>query len=102
MGFYVLSDVPDTLLGMRMAGMPGQLVKDEVSLRNTLEKLAAQPELGVIVITAGLVRLVPDVVTTWKLKRQQPLLVEIPDSLDSADLSQAIASYIAATIGIKV
>ena len=102
MKFYVLSDIPDVCLGMRMAGMEGELVLGERALREALNRLGDNPDIAVIAISESLMALAPDVITPWKLKRRQPLLVEIPERLGSRSVSQNIADHIAATIGIKV
>ncbi|MCL2497891.1 MAG: V-type ATP synthase subunit F [Symbiobacteriaceae bacterium] len=102
MRFYLLSDNADTCLGMRMAGMAGELITDVDTLHSALQRLGTNPDIAVIALTAGLIRLDPALITTWKLKRSQPLLVEVPDHLDSHDVSRNIADYIMNTIGVKL
>ena len=102
MRFYVLSDRPDTLLGLRMAGMAGELINETNDLLATLTRLGKETDIGVIVLTAGLIRMAPDFITNWKLKRHKPLIVEVPDQMHSEDISQNIARYIANTIGLQV
>lgn len=102
MKFYVLSDSSDTYQGMRMAGMEGEQIADEKALREALDRLSRDPQIGVIILTEGLASLLPELITEWKLKRRQPLLVEIPDRRNSAEASAHIAEYIASSIGIRI
>ena len=102
MRFYVLSNDADTRLGLRLAGMEGERVENEGELRETLQRLQQDPDIGVIVISEGLVSLAPHVITEWRLKFHLPLIVEIPDRTNSNAISTNIAQYIANAIGIRV
>ncbi|MCL2548483.1 MAG: V-type ATP synthase subunit F [Symbiobacteriaceae bacterium] len=102
MRFYVLSEFSDVCLGMRMAGMEGEVIRDATALDEALTRLGDDPDIAVIIINESLARFAPERITQWKLKRQQPLLVEIPDRQGSGNVSQNIVDYIAATIGIHI
>ena len=102
MRLYLLSDSSDICLGMRLAGIEGEVIKDEVSFSEALSRLADDREIGVVIITSGLNMIAPKLVTQWKLKRRKPLLVEIPDVNDTGAVSQQIARYIAEAIGVRV
>ena len=102
MRFYVLSEVPDTCLGMRLAGMEGEVISDADQLKTALQRLGDNKGIGIIAITAGVAAMSPHLITEWQLQRRLPLLIEIPDQKDSSDISQLIARHIAETIGVKV
>jgi len=102
MRFYVLSEFSDVCLGMRMAGMEGEVIRDAQGFEEALDRLGNDPDIAVIIINESMVRFAPERVTQWKLKRQRPLLVEIPDRQGGSMVSQNIANYIAATIGIRI
>ena len=102
MRFYLLSDSPDIRLGMRLAGIDGEIVNTAEALHSALMRLAEDKSIGIVAINTGLALLAPELITQWKLKKQQPLLVEIPDRSDPGELSRIISGYIAETIGIKV
>ena len=102
MRFYVLSELSDVVLGLRMAGMEGEVVQDAATFEATLARLSDDPEIGVIVDSEGLTRFSPQLLTQWKLKKQRPLLVEIPERGGSSAISQTITDYIVSTIGIRI
>jgi len=102
MRFYVLSEFSDVCLGMRMAGMEGEVIRDADAFDEALTRLGNDPDIAAIIINESLARFAPERVTRWKLKNQQPLLVEIPDHQDGGAISRNIAGYIASTIGIRI
>ena len=93
MRFYLISDNADTLVGMRLAGIDGELVHDAQSV--------ADEEVGIILITRPLCELCGDFITQTKRSYDKPLIVEIPDRHGSQG-SDSIARYVRDTIGIKI
>ena len=78
MRFYLISDNADTLVGMRLAGIEGELL-----------------------ITHRLCELCEDFITQTKRSYDKPLIVEIPDRHGSQG-SDSITRYVRDTIGIKI
>ena len=95
MRFYLISDNADTLVGMRLAGIDGELVHDAVN------RCLADEEVGIILITRPLCELCGDFITQTKRSYDKPLIVEIPDRHGSQG-SDSIARYVRDTIGIKI
>ena len=96
MRFYLISDNADTLVGMRLAGIDGELVHDAQSVEDAVNRCLADEEVGIILITRPLCELCGDFITQTK-----PLIVEIPDRHGSQG-SDSIARYVRDTIGIKI
>lgn len=102
MKFYLLSDNTDTVMGLRLAGIPGELVRDGDELRASLGAAMDRDDIGVILITDKLVSLCRDYIYDLKLNRPRPLIVEIPDRHGGAGVSDAMLGYVREAVGIKV
>lgn len=102
MKFYLLSDNVDTVMGMRLAGVPGELVHHEEELKVALSAAMEDPEVGVVLITRKLVSMCRDYIYDLKLNHTSPLIVEVPDRHGGAGVSDAMLRYVREAVGIKL
>ncbi len=102
MKFYLLSDNMDTLTGMRLAGIEGEVLHTAADLRQALDRVSGDPQVGVVLMTRRLMDLDPGLVETHKARHKRPLIAEIPDRHGAGDVSQAIAQYVNEAIGLKL
>lgn len=102
MKFYLLSDNKDTVMGMRLAGVEGEVIHDAERVRSALTEAMDREDIGVILITQKLVSLCRDYIYTLKLTRPSPLIVEIPDRHGGAGVSDAMLGYVRDAVGIKL
>lgn len=102
MRFFLISDNKDTLVGMRLAGIPGVVVHTAEDTRAALEKAVNDENIGIIMITERLVELCPETVSQLKETHEKPLLVEIPDRHGSGRSKDSITRYVREAIGIKI
>lgn len=102
MKFYLISDNVDTLMGMRLAGIEGEVVSAGDEVRQALEKAVADPQIGIVLITENLCRSCEDLVYGVKLTTARPLLLEIPDRHGSGRSKDFITRYIRDAIGLKL
>ena len=54
MKFFVLSDKPDAYLGMRLAGMDGQVVSGRAEALEKIREIIAGGQVGILLITGEL------------------------------------------------
>jgi V/A-type H+-transporting ATPase subunit F len=101
MRFYLISDNADTLVGMRLAGIEGELVHDAQAVEDAVNRCLADEQVGIILITHRLCELCEDFITQTKRSYDKPLIVEIPDRHGSQG-SDSITRYVRDTIGIKI
>jgi V/A-type H+-transporting ATPase subunit F len=101
MKFYLISDNIDTRAGMRLAGIEGVVVHTKTEVAQALESALRMPELGIVLITEKLARLIPDEMSELKLSRELPLVVEIPDRHGTGRLPNSITRYVNESIGLK-
>lgn len=102
MKMYLISDNIDTQIGMRLAGIEGCVLHtaDEVSAE--LDKAVANPEIGIILLTEKLGKLIPDKISNLKMNNPIPLIVEIPDRHGSRDIVNSINNHVREAIGLKM
>ncbi len=59
MKFYLISDNADTAMGMRLAGIEGVVLSQREEVLEALQNLAANSEIGIILMTEKIFSLVP-------------------------------------------
>lgn len=102
MRFHLISDNKDTLVGMRLSGIPGVVVHKENELREALDGALQDEDIAVILITENLVKLCREYIYDLKLNRARPLIVEIPDRHGNGSVKDSITKYVRDAIGIKI
>lgn len=102
MKFYLLSDNVDTQVGMRLAGIEGEVIHEREDVLKSLEACIDDDSIGIVLITTKLVELAPDVISELKLNLTRPLIVEIPDRHGSSNIGEAINKYVSEAIGVDM
>ncbi len=102
MQMYLISDNVDTYTGMRLAGVDGIVIHSKKHLKEQLEKVMNNKDIGVVLITEKLSSEFPDIIAEIKLHRRLPLIVEIPDRHGSGRKADFITSYVSEAIGLKL
>ena len=102
MKFHLISDNKDTLVGMRLSGIPGVVVHKEQEVLDALAEALQDENIAVILITENLVKLCRECIYDLKLNRARPLIVEIPDRHGNGSVKDSITKYVRDAIGIKI
>ncbi len=102
MKMYLISDNIDTLTGMRLAGVEGSVVHEKTELKEALDKVLADKDIGIILLTEKFGREFPEIIDEVKLERKFPLIVEIPDRHGTGRKPNFITSYVNEAIGLKL
>ena len=102
MRYFVITDSTDTLVGLRLAGIEGVVVREDGEIRAAVEKAAHDPEIGVLLITEDLSARCADLIAPLKLTAHTPLVVEIPDRHSAGRSPDSITRYIREAIGVKL
>ena len=102
MKMYLISDNVDTWTGMRLAGVDGVVVHERDELQRELDKVLADKEVGIILLTEKFGREFPEIIDNVKLERKLPLIVEIPDRHGTGRKPDFITSYVNEAIGLKL
>lgn len=102
MKMFLISDNVDTYTGMRLAGVEGVVVHEEWELKEQLEKVVADKEIGIVLLTEKFGRDFPELVTDAKMNNRTPLFVEIPDRHGTGRSKNFITDYVKQAIGLKL
>ena len=79
MKMFLISDNKDTYTGMRLAGVEGVVVHERQELKEALDAVIKDKDVGIVLLTEKFGREFPDLIDHVKLNRRIPLLIEIPD-----------------------
>ena len=101
MRIFAISDEKDTLTGLRLAGIEGELATTRREVEKYISDVQANSQIAVFLITEGCAALIPELVKTLKLSTTNPLLVVIPGSRGSSRPPDSITRLISEAIGIK-
>ena len=102
MKMYLLSDNTDTLVGMRLSGVEGEVIHEEQPLIEALDRLYEREDIAVIMITQTLTNLCREYIYHLKLTKRQPLIIEIPDRHGNGTTKDSITRYVQEAIGVKL
>ena len=87
---------------MRLAGIDGVVVHEKQEIKQALDEVLSQKDIGINLMTEKLGKEIPEIVDDIKLNRTFPLLLEIPDRHGSGRRPDFITAYINEAIGIKI
>ena len=87
---------------MRLAGVEGAVVHEREELKQELDKVLADREIGIVLLTEKFGRDFPELINDVKLNHRQPLFVEIPDRHGTGRKPDFITSYVNEAIGLKL
>ena len=102
MKIFLISDNVDTQTGMRLAGVEGVVVHERQEFKDVLERVLADSEIGIVLITEGFGRKYPDIISDKKVELRQPLIVEIPDRHGTGRRPDFITAYVNEAIGLQL
>lgn len=102
MKFFLISDNVDTRTGFRLAGIEGVVVHELEEVRQAIDEILLDRDIGILMITEKLAKLVPDLISEIKLNYKTPLIVEIPDRHGTGRPPDSITRYIREAIGLKI
>lgn len=102
MKFYLISDNIDTQMGMRLAGVEGEVAHTAEEVNAALDRAFSDENTAVVLMTEKLVELCRERVYKLKLNCRRPLIVEIPDRHGNSDITEAISRYVSEAVGIKL
>lgn len=96
----VISQNPDILTGMRLAGIDGIRVNGRAQLMEQLKRLLADSGTGIIILTHDTMSLAEAEIMELKLQAREKLIIEIPDL--GGEMEDRMTRYIRDSIGIKI
>lgn len=102
MKMYLISDNIDTWTGMRLAGVDGIVVHEKQELKEALDQVLSDPDIGIVLLTEIFGRRFPELVNDVRLSHPHTLFIEIPDRHGTGRKPDFITSYVNEAIGLKL
>lgn len=97
----LISDDKSTVIGLRLAGITGMLVNDEVETKKAFQAAKQDDTVGIVILTESVFNLLVDDFIKHRKSGKLPLVVTIPGrhGLEDKDF---IMKYVKESIGVKV
>lgn len=102
MRMFVISDNVDTTTGLRFAGVEGVVAHQKEEIEEAINMVLKQRDIGILLITEKLEKLVPQQLSDIKLNYKTPLVVVIPDRHGTGRTPDFITGYVRDAIGLKI
>lgn len=102
MKYFCISDDPDVLTGMRLAGIDGIYAASQKEVEAAAAKVCADPSVAILLVTDGCYALYKEKLDEMKLTAERPLVNIIADSHGSRREKNYITRLINEAIGIKI
>lgn len=99
---YLISDNHDTIVGMRLAGIEGEIVLGRDDAAAAAERALEMKDLALLVITEKAASLIPEIIQSQRERGDLPILVEIPDRHGSRRGADFLTRYVREAIGVKM
>lgn len=99
---YLISDNVDTLVGMAIVGIKGEVIHHKEEIIKKLDELKKDPQIYMILMTEKISALIPDEVKELKLSKKSPLIIEIPDRHGSIKEDGWLMDYVKEAVGLKL
>ncbi|MFZ1042412.1 MAG: V-type ATP synthase subunit F [Anaerolineales bacterium] len=93
---------PNAVLGFSLAGVHGQAVSTPDEVNQALDTALAAKDIGIILITQDVARLIQARVEDLKLHSTIPLVVEIPSPEGVSPDEPSLSEIVLRAIGIKL
>ena len=93
---------PDAVLGFSLAGVPGKAVLTAEEADLALDEAFAARDVGIILVTQDVGRLIETRMDRLKLRSTVPLVVEIPGPQGVSPDQPTLSDIVLRAIGIKI
>lgn len=91
-----------TVLGLKLAGIPGTVVTTPEQAAIEFAQAAAQKDIGLILITERIADTIKAKIEEAQLKRRLPLVLEIPDRQGAIPEKETVVDLIRKAFGIRL
>lgn len=98
----MISDNHDTLVGMRLAGIEGEVVHGEDETSRAMTSAMLMEDVAILAVTEKAAELVPDIMQRAREHGDLPIVVEIPDRHGTKRGADFLTRYVRDAIGVKM
>lgn len=99
---YVITDNINTLVGMQLAGVEGQLISSSDSFATVFDQVIKNDEIGILMIAPKLIEANQKKVDQVRFNQEVPLIVEISGAEEYKNNRNKITETIQKAVNISV
>ena len=93
---------PEAVLGYSLAGIQGKVVSSAEEANQALDKALATPEIGIVLVTQDVGKLIEGRMDYLRLRSTIPLVVEIPGPEGVGPDQPSLSEIVLRAIGVKI
>jgi V/A-type H+-transporting ATPase subunit F len=93
---------PEAVLGFSLVGVHGQAATSAEDVNQALDRALALPDVGIILVTENVARLIEERMAQLKLRSTVPLVVELPGPQVEQPDRPSLSDVVQRVIGIKL
>lgn len=93
---------PDAVLGFSLAGVGGRVATTADEVNQALEEAQASKDVGIVLVTQDVAKLIPARMEHLKLRSTVPLIVEIPSGGGAPEAQESLGEIVLRAIGIRL
>ena len=93
---------PEAVLGYSLAGIRGKVVSSAEEANQALDKALATPEIGIVLVTQDVGKLIEGRMDYLRLRSTIPLVVEIPGPEGVGPDQPSLSEIVLRAIGVKI
>jgi V/A-type H+-transporting ATPase subunit F len=101
MSYYAIGD-EDTVLGLRYAGVQGEVVEEPEQAREAFRRACASKRYSLVLLTETLADAIREDVNHIRFDVQDPLVVEIPGPEGASPTRPDLLKLIQEAVGIRL
>lgn len=101
MTFYCIAD-EDTVRGFRLAGIRGQAVSTAREAEAAVNEAADRGECGLIILTQSVAAGIRELVESFRLERDRPLILEIPGPEGPLADRRSLRQVVEEAVGLRI
>ena len=93
---------PEAVLGFSLAGVGGRVATTADEVNQALDEAQASKDVGIVLVTQDVAKLIPARMEHLKLRSTVPLIVEIPSGDGSPEGQESLGEIVLRAIGIRL
>jgi len=92
----------EAVLGYSLAGVQGQEATTTEEVNQALDNALQTPDIGIVLVTQDVSKLIPDRMDQLQLRSTIPLVVEIPGTQGVSPDQPSLGDIVLRAIGVKI
>lgn len=95
----LISTNQDTVIGMRLAGIMGEVITSKEKILKRVNEAILDPEIGIVMVSTDVFAQAETELMELKLESDETLIIQIPNLGDT--MEDYITQYVRESIGVK-